>query len=281
MMQLMHWLGRRCTLQAALTSSPTGRQRWGSLLASFHVSGPSVVPVLLFYLHQASNCVQVPCWTFGTLTVKGCMWWGTLLQLNGQHEFTAALLRVMSADVQGQRAQSNEQASSSQQLALQVLDDNIWEQRAQSHQQASSSRPDLPADMETDAVLPAPRSQQPQRTLEAAHSQQLLSAPAEFVSGRIMEAPSDRRAVAPAEQPSKRARFSAPTQRSPRWDRAVCVSWSSSSGRSAAANKRLSAAAAWRDVVCVVSLSQPTVLPQPTGGSRRGGRQETPLLRAF
>ncbi len=76
MMQLMQWLGRRCTLQAALTSSPTGRQRWGSLLASFHVSGPSVVPVLLFYLHQASNCVQVPCWTFGTLTVKGCMWWG-------------------------------------------------------------------------------------------------------------------------------------------------------------------------------------------------------------
>ena len=116
--------------------------------------------------------------------------------------------------------QCNQNASSSLATALQVLDDNIWEQRAQSHQQASSSCLDLPADMETDAVLPAPHSQQAQQTPEAAvHSQQLPRAPAEFVPGGTMEVPSDRRAVAPAEQPSKRARMSAPAQRPPRWGR--------------------------------------------------------------
>ena len=97
---------------------------------------------------------------------------------------------------------------------LQVLDDNVWEQRAQAHQQASSLRLDLPIDMETDAVLPAPRSQQPRRTLEAAtHSQQLPSASA---LGDIKEVPGDRRAPAPAEQPSKRARISGVMQRPPR-----------------------------------------------------------------
>ena len=182
----------------------------------------------------------------------------------------------MSDNVQKQSAECNPYASSSLSTALQVLDDNIWEQRAQSQQQASSSRLDLPADMETDAVLPVPRSQQSQQTPEAAvHPQQLPSAPAEFISGNATEVPRERRAVAPAEQSSKRARINPPAQRPPRWGRGCeRVLWSSASGRSAVASKRPGVAAAWRGFVCVLFLPQSTVSPTTSCGDGQLGQAE-------